>query len=65
MSDGLVAQWSEQSTHNALVVGSSPTEPTTYHWMMKAYAKHAQLTQKDIDWYFKQKSLTKKQTLLN
>ena len=24
---GLVAQWSEQSTHNALVGGSSPSEP--------------------------------------
>ena len=52
MSDGLVAQWSEQSTHNALVVGSSPTEPTTYHWMMNAYAKHTQLTQEDITRYF-------------
>ena len=24
---GLVAQWSEQSTHNALVAGSSPAKP--------------------------------------
>ena len=52
MSDGLVAQWSEQSTHNALVVGSSPTEPTTLHWMLNAYSKHAELTQEDITRYF-------------
>ena len=24
---GLVAQWSERSTHNALVAGSSPAKP--------------------------------------
>lgn len=59
MSDGLVAQWSEQSTHNALVVGSSPTEPTTYHWMMNAYAKHTELTQEDVEWYFKNKNFAR------
>jgi hypothetical protein len=52
VKDGLVAQWSEQSTHNALVVGSSPTEPTTLHWMVNAYSKHTQLTQEDIAKYF-------------
>ena len=52
MRDGLVAQWSEQSTHNALVVGSSPTEPTTLHWMLSAYSKHTELTQEDITRYF-------------
>lgn len=28
---GPVAQWSEQGTHNPLVVGSNPTGPTVYH----------------------------------
>jgi hypothetical protein len=27
----------------------------TFHWMMNAYAKHTELTQEDIDLYFKQK----------
>ena len=28
---GAVAQWSEQGTHNPLVVGSIPTGPTRFH----------------------------------
>ena len=68
MKDGLVAQWLEQSTHNALVGGSSPSEPTISpcaDWMLNSYAKHAQTTQEDIDWYFKQKELTKNKNRIN
>lgn len=32
---GLVAQWSEQATHNRLVVGSIPTGPTKLKFMLK------------------------------
>ena len=58
MRDGLVAQWSEQSTHNALVGGSSPSEPTTSpcaDWMLHSYNKHTELTEQDIRDYFDNK----------
>ncbi len=31
-SSGLVAQWLEQRTHNPLVLGSSPSGPTKFHF---------------------------------
>ena len=64
MKDGLVAQWSEQSTHNALVGGSSPSEPTTSpcaDWMLNSYSKYADITQEDVEWYLKNKSIDNKQ----
>ena len=27
----------------------------TYHWMLNGYAKHTELTQEDLELYFKQK----------
>ena len=27
----------------------------TYHWMLNGYAKHTELTQEDLDLYFKEK----------
>jgi hypothetical protein len=33
--------------------------------MLNSYAKHTQTTQKDIDWYFKQKELTKNKNRIN
>jgi hypothetical protein len=29
-------------------------------WMLNSYSKHTELTQEDVDWYFKQKELKRK-----
>jgi hypothetical protein len=56
----------KQSTHNAPSAGSSPALPTLLtsavaDWMLNSYSKHTELTQEDIDWYFKNKKIDKKQ----
>jgi len=40
--------------------------PTLYispcaDWMLNSYSKHVETTQEDIDWYFNNKSIDKKQ----
>ena len=34
---GPVAQWLEQRTHNPLVLGSSPSRPTKFHFLSNLY----------------------------
>ena len=63
---GRIAQRLERSTHNAWVVGSSPTAPIhetspCADWMLNSYSKHAELTEQDIKDYFTNKeSLAKR-----
>jgi hypothetical protein len=37
----------------------------TYHWMLNGYAKHTELTQEDINLYFKQKGEKEKENATN
>jgi hypothetical protein len=37
----------------------------TYHWMLNGYAKHTELTQEDINLYFKQKGEKEKENAIN
>jgi hypothetical protein len=37
----------------------------TYHWMLNGYAKHTELTQEDINLYFKQKGGKEKENATN
>jgi hypothetical protein len=37
----------------------------TYHWMLNGYAKHTELTQEDINFYFKQKGEKEKENATN
>jgi hypothetical protein len=34
-------------------------------WMLNAYSKYVEPTQEDIEWYFKQKELTKNNNRIN
>ena len=57
---GRIAQRLERSTHNAWVVGSSPTAPIhetspCANWMLNSYSKHSELTEQDIKDYFDHK----------
>ena len=56
----------KQSTHNAPSAGSSPALPTIFTFpcadrMLNSYSKFVEPTQADIDWYFNNKSIDKKQ----
>jgi hypothetical protein len=53
----------KQRTHNSPSAGSSPALPTSpcADWMLNSYSKYAEITQEDVDWYFNNKSIDKKQ----